>query len=105
MRPSEIWNYDSVIIETGLPDGVVGASLIADGVTNYLGVSADPNRIDAAKKVYPLLASFLTSAAFEHYMNRNNAKVLILSGITPLCLWRYRIMRHSEQVAWKAGVG
>jgi hypothetical protein len=103
MRPSEVWNRDTVIIETGMHDGVIGTSLLADGVTNYLGVSSDAKRIEAIQQAEPQLAPCTTSSPWQHYMPRNNAQVLILSGFTSLFVWRYRVVRHAHQIAWKAG--
>ena len=100
MRPSDLWKPDTVIIETGLRDAVVAGSLAREGIHNYLGLSPDAERIERVKTLHPHLADRVTQAPWRHTIAQNNAQVLILSGFTALYVWRYRSVRHAQQVAW-----
>jgi hypothetical protein len=101
-RAGEIWNGRSIVIETDVRDGVIGASLLADGVTNYLAVSFSDHHRQAANTAYPQLEKHLAVSPRSFAMGRNNAEILILSGSTPTYIWRYRTVRHAATVAWRA---
>ena len=103
MRPSELWKPDTVIVETGLRDGLIASALAREGLHNYLGLSSLPERVNGMKTDHPQVADRVAQAPWRHTVTQNNAQVLILSGFTALYVWRYRAVRHAQQVAWSAG--
>jgi hypothetical protein len=102
MQPSELWPSSTVFVETGIRNGELGASLLRAGLSNYLGVSSDRERVAKIQSQYPELARHVTHAPWRRCVEMNNAEVVVLSGFTVLYLWRYRALRHAESIAWSA---
>lgn len=103
MRPADIWKPDTVFVETGLRDGLIAGALAEQGLHQYLGLSSVAERVERVRRRHPELADRVTQAPWRHTVAQNNAQVLILSGWTALYVWRYRAVRHAQQVAWSAG--
>jgi hypothetical protein len=95
------WSPQTKFVEIDVRDDALARRLGEAGFSQYLGVSRNASRVAA-----------LTSAAgrdqFVHsserrWVLRNNADVLILSGASPLYLWKHRDVRHARHVAWRLG--
>jgi hypothetical protein len=104
MQPSELWPSSTVFVETGMRNGQLGASLLRAGLSNYLGVSSDRERVAKIQSQHPELARHVTHAPWRRCVEMNNAQVVVLSGFTVLYLWRYRALRHAESIAWSANL-
>lgn len=102
MQPTAVWDRDAVFIEIDAKDADLAKRLREAGYTKYLGVSRDSRRIAAIQADHPEFAEDFTCSQRPRIVRRNNAEVLILSGISPLHFWRYRSIRHAKSVAWAA---
>jgi hypothetical protein len=101
MRPQAVWHEDPIFIEIGVRDVDLALGLREEGYGNYLGVCSDARRVASLQVRHPELAHQLTCSTREKLVRKNNADVLILSGLKMLHLWKYRSVRHAQCVTWR----
>ncbi len=102
MQSPTPWQSDPVFIEIGVQSADVALSLRHEGYSKYLGVSESSGQVAALQAAHPEIAADLVHSKHRKVVRRNNAQVLILSGLSVLHLWKYRSVRHAECVAWRA---
>jgi hypothetical protein len=95
------WSPRTKFIEIDARDGDLADRLAEAGFSQYLGVSKNVSRVEK-------LCARAGAIRFVHtterrWVLRNNADVLILSGASPIYLWKLRDVRHAKYVVWRLG--
>jgi hypothetical protein len=99
MQLVELCPSGTRIIEINPDDGALGAQLVAVRKADYLAVVPDKRRRLAAVKKHPGLSNCVTVGRRLRVVQQNNADVLILNGLSSLCVGWYRWVRHASMVA------
>lgn len=97
---AEHFPAETRLIEIDVRSGMLAAQLAEAGCTKYLGVARDEKSADRLARLWPTLRERITTTSDRRVVRHNNAEVLLLSGRSPLYLWRYREVRHATRVAW-----
>jgi hypothetical protein len=93
------WSKDTKFIEIDVRDSDLARRLAAAGYEKYLGISR--SAATAARLQRELAPDKFVQSSERRCVLWNNADVLILSGKSPIYLWRLRDVRHAEWVVWK----
>lgn len=100
MKATDIWSRETRFIELDVQVDSPGRLLVRRGFTRLLAISASAKRLAAVASADATMADKLALSDDPNVVSRNNAQVLILSGGAGRYLWRYRALRHADDVAW-----
>jgi hypothetical protein len=95
------WPHDTKLIEVDVRTSELARRFAAAGFTKYLGISRSETAV--ARLNRETGGNQFVRSIERRWVLWNNADVLILSGNSPLYLWRYRDVRHAEWVVWRLG--
>jgi len=100
MKPADIWSSETRFIELDVRSGELGTFLARQGFTRFLAISQNESRLATIASAHPALEPCLVYSSDAEVVHRNNANVLILSGASAFHLWKYRRLRHADDVVW-----